>query len=43
MPSFHRLRQKAINEQAVEQTSQTDWFQWAQDYVAWFESQEKAQ
>ena len=35
IPRIRRLRQKAI----VEQTSCTDWMQWAQDYVAWYESQ----
>ena len=39
IPRIRRLRQKAIDDQIVEQTSCTDWIQWAQDYVAWYESQ----
>ena len=39
IPSIRSLRQKAIEEQKVEQSSRTDWTQWAQDYVAWFVSQ----
>ena len=39
IPSIRRLRQKAIEEQKIEQTSRMDWIQWALDYVAWYESQ----
>jgi hypothetical protein len=39
IPSIRRLRQRAIEEQKAEQSSRTDWTQWAHDYVAWFESQ----
>ena len=39
IPSIRRLRQKAFEKQKIEQTSRTDWVQWAQDYVAWYESQ----
>lgn len=39
LPRIRRLRQKAIDDQIVEQTSCTDWVKWAQDYVMWYESQ----
>jgi tetratricopeptide (TPR) repeat protein len=42
LPSVRRLRDKAIEDQKTEQTSRRDWAQWAQDYVAWYETQQPA-
>jgi len=40
LPNARRLRDKAIEDQKIEQSSCSDWAQWAQDYVAWYESQQ---